>query len=68
MLTVNLGPVPVPVTLLLLMVALLVAAWVGRLVGRGRQTGLIGRAPAFRRMLALIARVAPSQAAVLAAR
>lgn len=27
--------------------------------------GLIGRAPAFRRMLALIARVAPSQAAVL---
>lgn len=40
MLTVNLGPLPVPVTLLLMMVALLVAAGVGRLVGRGQQTGI----------------------------
>ena len=40
MLTVNLGPLPVPVTLLLLMVALLVAAGVGRQVGRGQQTGI----------------------------
>lgn len=40
MLTVNLGPLPVPVSLLLLMVALLVAAGVGRLVGRGQQTGI----------------------------
>lgn len=40
MLTVNLGPLPVPITLLLMMVALLVAAGVGRLVGRGQQTGI----------------------------
>ena len=40
MLTVNLGPLPVPVTLLLMMVALLVAAGVGRLAGRGQQTGI----------------------------
>lgn len=40
MLTVNLGPLPVPVTLLLMMVALLVAVGVGRLVGRGQQTGI----------------------------
>lgn len=40
MLTVNLGPVPMPVTLLLLMVTLLVAAGVGRLVGRSQQRGI----------------------------
>lgn len=40
MLTVNLGPLPVPISLLLLMVALLVAAGVGRQVGRGQQTGI----------------------------
>lgn len=38
--TVNLGPLPVPVALLLLMVALLVAAGVGRLVERRQQTGI----------------------------
>lgn len=40
MLTVNLGPLPVPITLLLMMVALLVAVGVGRLIGRGQQTGI----------------------------
>lgn len=40
MLTVNLGPLPVPITLLLLIVALLVATGVGRLAGRGQQTGI----------------------------
>jgi hypothetical protein len=40
MLTVSLGPLPVPVTLLLLMMALLVAAGVGRLVERRQQTGI----------------------------
>ncbi|MDP3709709.1 MAG: hypothetical protein Q8R56_16780 [Polaromonas sp.] len=36
----SLGPLPVPVALLLLMVALLVAAGVGRLVERRQQTGI----------------------------
>lgn len=40
MLTVNLGPIPLPITLFLMLVALLVAAGVGRLVGRGQQTGM----------------------------
>lgn len=40
MLTVNLGSLPVPITLLLLAVALLVAAGVGRLVGRDQQMGI----------------------------
>lgn len=40
MLTVNLGPLPVPITLLLLMGALFVAAGTGRLAGRGQQTGI----------------------------
>lgn len=40
MLVVSLGPLPVPVALLLLMVALLVAAGVGRLVERRQQTGI----------------------------
>ena len=40
MLTANLGPLPVPISLLLLMVALLVAAGAGRLAGRGQQTGI----------------------------
>ncbi len=40
MLTMNLGLLPVPITLLLVIVALLVAAGVGRLVGRGQQTGI----------------------------
>jgi hypothetical protein len=40
MLTVSLGPLPVPVTLLLLMMALLVAAGGGRLVERRQQTGI----------------------------
>ena len=40
MLTANLGPLPVPISLLLLLVALLVATGVGRLVGRGQQTGI----------------------------
>lgn len=40
MLTANLGPFPVPVALLLLAVALLVATVVGFLVGRGQQTGI----------------------------
>jgi thiol-disulfide isomerase/thioredoxin len=40
MLTVNLGPLFVPVALLLMLVALLVAAGAGRLVGRGQQTGI----------------------------
>lgn len=39
MLTVSLGPLPVPVALLL-MVALLVAAGVGSLVERRQQTGM----------------------------
>lgn len=38
MLTVNMGPLPVPVTVLMVMMALLVAASVGRLVGRSQQT------------------------------
>lgn len=40
MLTLNLGPLPFPIALLLLLLALLVAAGVGRLVGRGQQTGI----------------------------
>ena len=40
MLTVNLGSLSVPITLLLMTVALLVAAGVGRLVGRAQQTGI----------------------------
>lgn len=40
MLTVNLGPIPLPTTLFLMLVALLVAAGVGRLVGRGQKTGI----------------------------
>ena len=40
MLTVNLGPLAVPVHLLLMALALLVAAWVGKLAGRGQPTGL----------------------------
>jgi len=40
MLTVNFGPISVPVTLLMIMMALLVAAGVGRLVGRSRQMGI----------------------------
>lgn len=42
MLTVNLGPLAVPVSQLLLMVALLAALAVGHLVGRRQQTGGIG--------------------------
>jgi len=38
MLTVNLGPLPVPVTVLMVMMALLVAASVGRVAGRSQQT------------------------------
>jgi len=37
MLTMNLGPLPVPVTVLMVLMALLVAASVGRLVGRSQQ-------------------------------
>lgn len=40
MLTVSLGPLPVPVATMILMVALLVAAGTGRMVGRSRQTGI----------------------------
>ena len=40
MLTVNLGPLPVPIAVLLLMVALIVATGVGRLIGRDQQTGI----------------------------
>ena len=40
MLTVNLGPLPVPVALLLLIIALLAAAGVGHYVGRGQKTGI----------------------------
>ena len=40
MLTANLGPLFVPMTLLLLVLALLVAAGVGRLVGRGQKEGI----------------------------
>ena len=38
MLTVNLGPLPVPVATMLVMVALFVAASVGRMVGRSQKT------------------------------
>jgi thiol-disulfide isomerase/thioredoxin len=41
MLTVNLGPLSVPLTLLLLMVALLVAAQVGHVIGRAQKTGIV---------------------------
>jgi len=37
MLTLNIGPLPLPITLLLMLVALLVAAGVGRLVGAGQR-------------------------------
>ena len=40
MLTLNIGPLPLPITLLLMLVALLVAAGVGRLVGGGQRTGV----------------------------
>lgn len=40
MLTLNLGSLPVPIALLLLAVALLVAAGVGRLLGRDQQIGI----------------------------
>jgi thiol-disulfide isomerase/thioredoxin len=40
MLTVNLGPFPVPISQLLLVVAVLIAAGVGFLVGRRQQTGI----------------------------
>ncbi len=40
MLTANLGPLPVPIAVLLLIGALLVAARVGRFVGRSQQTGI----------------------------
>ena len=40
MLTANLGPLAVPIALILALMALLVAAGVGRLAGRGRRTGI----------------------------
>lgn len=40
MLTVNLGPLSVPIALFLMLLALLVAAGVGRLAGRGQQAGM----------------------------
>lgn len=40
MLTFNLGPLPLPIAYFLLLVAALVAAGVGRLVGRRQQTGV----------------------------
>ena len=40
MLTLNLGPIPLSITVFLVLVALLVAAGVGRLVGRGQPTGV----------------------------
>ncbi len=42
MLTVNSGPLPLPIAVWLLTVALLIAAWTGRAVGRRRQTGIGG--------------------------
>lgn len=40
MLTFNLGSIPLPISLFLMLVALLVAAGVGRVVGRAQQTGI----------------------------
>lgn len=40
MLTLNIGPLPLPITLLMMLVALLVTAGVGRLVGGGQRTGV----------------------------
>lgn len=40
MLTLNIGPLSLPITLFLMLVALLVAAGVGRLVGGGQRTGV----------------------------
>ena len=58
MLTVNLGSLPEPITLLLMMVALLVAAGIGRLVGRSQQTD-IGNSLTYMLIAAvLVARIA----------
>ncbi|MGB9094206.1 MAG: prolipoprotein diacylglyceryl transferase family protein [Gallionella sp.] len=40
MLTVNPAPLPMPIAVMLLIAALLVAAWTGRMAGRRRQTGI----------------------------
>jgi thiol-disulfide isomerase/thioredoxin len=40
MLTLNLGPLPLPISIFLLLVALLVAAGVGHVVGRDQQAGI----------------------------
>jgi prolipoprotein diacylglyceryltransferase len=40
MLTLNIGPLSLPITLFLMLVALLVAAGVGRLVGGSQRTGV----------------------------
>lgn len=55
MLTVNLGPFPVPVSQLLLMVALLAALAVGHLAGRRQQTGGIGHSLSDMLIIALLA-------------
>jgi len=58
MLTVNLGPLPVPIALLLVMVALLVAAGVGRLAGRDQQTGIFNILTDMLIAAVLVARIA----------
>lgn len=58
MLTVNLGPLPVPITLLLMMVALFVAAGVGRVVGRAQQTGIFNILTDMLIAAVLVARIA----------
>ena len=58
MLTVNLGPLPVSITLLLVMVALLVAAGVGRVVGRAQKTGIFNILTDMLIAAVLVARIA----------
>lgn len=67
MLTVNLGPFPVPITLLLTMATLLLAAAVGRLAGRGRQTG-IGNTLIDKLIAAMLVALSPSGSTFTAAR
>ncbi|MHB1290959.1 MAG: TlpA family protein disulfide reductase [Sulfuricella sp.] len=58
MLTMNLGPLPVSITLLLVIVALLVAAGVGRVVGRAQQTGIFNILTDMLIAAVLVARIA----------
>lgn len=58
MLTLNIGPLSLPITLFLMLVAVLVAAGVGRLVGGGQRTGVGNIAIDMLVVAVLVARIA----------